>query len=104
MRSGTGSSRSTATASSALRVALRTGILRGTVSPENVEIVQAAFEAWNGGDMDALRELQDPDVISRLLEGWPEPGPLVSREAIMRQFEQQRGCREVHLAWRGPRP
>ena len=60
------------------------------MSQENVEIVQAAFEAWNAGDMDAFRELYDPDVIVRIPEGWPEPGPYVGREAVMRQFEQLR--------------
>jgi predicted lipid-binding transport protein (Tim44 family) len=35
------------------------------MSQENVEIVRASFEAWNAGDMDALRELHDPDVILR---------------------------------------
>src|SRR5207253_288951 len=56
----------------------------------NVEIVQAAFEAWNAGDMDAFRELLHPDVIQRNPEGWPEPGPFVGREAVMRQLEQVR--------------
>ena len=60
------------------------------MSQENVEVVRAAFEAWNAGDMDALRELYDPDVIVRMPEGWPEPGPFVGREAVMRQFEQIR--------------
>jgi ketosteroid isomerase-like protein len=40
--------------------------------------------------MDALRELYDPDAIMRTPEGWPEPGPYVGRDAIMRQFEQVR--------------
>lgn len=31
-----------------------------------------------------------PDVIMRLPEGWPEPGPYVGREAVMRQIEQLR--------------
>ena len=39
------------------------------MSQENVEIVQAAFEAWNAGDMDAFRELYDPDVIVRIAGG-----------------------------------
>ena len=60
------------------------------MSQENVEIVQAAFEAWNAGDMDAIRETIDPDAIVRYAEGWPEPGPFVGREAIMRQFERTR--------------
>src|SRR3954468_9038951 len=60
------------------------------MSQENVEIMRANFEAWNAGDMGALRELYDPDVILRMPEGWPEPGPYVGREAVMRQWEQQR--------------
>jgi ketosteroid isomerase-like protein len=60
------------------------------MSRENVEVVQAAFEAWNAGDMDAWRELCDPDAILRMPEGWPEPGPFVGREAVMRQLEQLR--------------
>jgi ketosteroid isomerase-like protein len=60
------------------------------MSEENVEVVRAAYEAWNRGDMDALRELYAPDVIMRAPEGWPEPGPFVGRDAVMRQFEQLR--------------
>ena len=61
------------------------------MSEENVEIVRAAFEAYNVGDLDALRDLYNPDaMIVRGLEGWPEPGPFVGREAIMRLFEQLR--------------
>ena len=57
---------------------------------ESVEIVRAAFAAWNAGDMDAVREAFDPDAIMRMPEGWPEPGPFVGRDAVMRQVEQQR--------------
>ena len=60
------------------------------MSQENVELARAAFEAWNVGDMDALREMYDPDIIVRVVEDWPEPGPFVGREAVMRQWEQQR--------------
>ncbi len=60
------------------------------MSRENVEIVRANFEAWNAGDMDTLREMYDPDVIVRATEDWPEPGPFVGREAVMRQGEQLR--------------
>ena len=58
------------------------------MSQENVEIVQASYDAWNAGDMDAYRELYDPDAVLRMPEGWPEPGPYYGREAAMRQFEQ----------------
>ena len=60
------------------------------MSQQNVEIVQAVFEAWNAGDMDTVREMYDPDVIVRPRDGWPEPGPFVGREAVMRSFEQLR--------------
>ena len=60
------------------------------MSQENVEIARRGFAAWNAGDMDALRALYDPDVIMRALEGWPEPGPYVGREAVMRWLVQLR--------------
>ena len=60
------------------------------MSQKNVDIVKAAFAAWNAGDMDAFREFYDPDAVLRGAEGWPEPGPFLGREAIMRQWEQQR--------------
>jgi ketosteroid isomerase-like protein len=60
------------------------------MSQKNVEIARAAFEVWNAGDMDALRALYDPDAILRMPDGWPEPGPYFGREAIMRQWQQQR--------------
>jgi len=56
----------------------------------NVEVVEAMRDAWNAGDMDAFRELLAPDVIVRVPEGWPEPGPFVGREAVMRQWERNR--------------
>ena len=52
------------------------------MSEENVEIVRAAGQAWNAGDMDAFRELHDPDVILRPAKDWPEPGPyMVARRS-----------------------
>ena len=60
------------------------------MAQENVEIVRAVFDAWNAGDMDAVRELYDPDVIVRTVEDWPEPGPYVGREAVMHWFGQMR--------------
>ena len=44
------------------------------MSQENVEIVRASFEAWNAGDMDAFRELHDPDAILRMDANWPGAG------------------------------
>jgi ketosteroid isomerase-like protein len=60
------------------------------MSQESVDVVDAMGEAWNGGDMDAFGELLAPDVIVRAPDGWPEPGPFVGREAVMRQWERNR--------------
>jgi ketosteroid isomerase-like protein len=67
-------------------------ILSNAMSQKNVEMLRAAFDEWNAGDMDALRERYDPEVmIVRGLEGWPETGPVVGRDAVMAYFEQLRG-------------
>jgi ketosteroid isomerase-like protein len=60
------------------------------VSKENVKIVRARMAAWNAGDMAAIHESSDPGIVARPPEGWPEPGPFVGREAVIRQFEQLR--------------
>jgi ketosteroid isomerase-like protein len=60
------------------------------MSQENIKVVQAAFEAYNAGRMDALRELYEPDVIMRGLDDWPERGPFVGSDAVIRQWERQR--------------
>jgi ketosteroid isomerase-like protein len=60
------------------------------MSQENVDVVRAAYEAWNAGDMDAWADFLAPDVISRPPEGWPEPGPFVGRVAFVRWCEQLR--------------
>ena len=60
------------------------------MSQENVEVIRAVNEAWNARDMDAFRELLDPEVAMYHVKGWPEPGPTVGREACMRFIEQLR--------------
>ena len=60
------------------------------MSQQNVEVVQALFEAWNACEMDSVRELYDPDVIVLGNERWPEPGPFVGRDAVMHQWQQMR--------------
>ena len=60
------------------------------MSRENVEVFRAAFAAWNAGDMDAFRELCDPDVIVRPPADWPEAGPCMGRAVVMRQWVQMR--------------
>jgi len=60
------------------------------MSQENVEVVRASFEAWNAGDMEALRGLYHEDAVTRGLDNWPEAGPNVGREAVMRQYARMR--------------
>ena len=58
-------------------------------------ILRVFFAAWNAGDMDALRELLDPGVTMHAPSGWPEPGPEVGRDAVMRQFQRLRDARDA---------
>ena len=60
------------------------------MSEENVAVILEALDAWNAGDMDRLSAACDPEAIVRAPPGWPEPGPFIGREAIMRQFQQLR--------------
>jgi ketosteroid isomerase-like protein len=61
------------------------------MSNENVEIVRAAYDAWNRGDMEAVREAYHPDAILCALESWPEAGPpVVGREAVIETFAQMK--------------
>lgn len=55
-----------------------------------MEVFRRLNAAWNSRDLDAVRDLHDPDVILRPIERWPEPGPFVGREAVLRWFEQLR--------------
>jgi ketosteroid isomerase-like protein len=54
------------------------------VSREKVELVKRGIEAWNARDVESSRERLDPDVVMRMAEGFPESGPFVGREAVMR--------------------
>ncbi len=65
------------------------------MSRENVEIVRAAYEAWNAGDTVVLSDLYDPDAIVRPDKNWPEQGPFVGRKACMDWFEQLREAFDV---------
>lgn len=65
------------------------------MSQENLEVVRAAFDAFNRGDMDGFRDRHHPEAIWRVAEGWPEPGPFVGRDAVMRFVEQLRDTWEA---------
>jgi ketosteroid isomerase-like protein len=59
------------------------------MSQENIEVVHAAFSAWNRGDMEAHNALYHPDAVVWQPEGWVE-GPFFGKEAVLRQFKQMR--------------
>jgi ketosteroid isomerase-like protein len=60
----------------------------------NVELVRTYVDTWNAGDMAGVRELYDPEVIMRVAPDWPEPGPFVGRDAVMRQLNEARAAFE----------
>lgn len=60
------------------------------MSHENVEVVRRAYEAYNSGDLVALRDGLHPEIVMHHLEGWPEPGPSVGPDEVMREYEQLR--------------
>ena len=54
------------------------------MSQENVEIVRAAFAAWNAGDMDAVFALYHPEVVYHPRADEPDPSPHIGRDAYER--------------------
>ena len=57
------------------------------MSEQNAEIVRAAYEAFDRGDLDAVSELQDPAVEWRTSEEDPDAAIHSGREAVRRYFE-----------------
>ena len=53
-------------------------------------VVGAFVDAWNAGDMDAVRELHGPRCDPEPAKVWPEPGPYMGREAAMGHYERVR--------------
>jgi ketosteroid isomerase-like protein len=68
------------------------------VSEANVEVIKAGYDAWNAGDMDRFRDMYDPNVVLHMVPGWPEPGPYVGREAVMREMAQLRETWDADVA------
>ena len=57
------------------------------MSRENIEIVRQLFERFDPSDP-AWIEAWHPDSRTTPATGWPEPGPFVGREAVVRQFQR----------------
>ena len=60
------------------------------MSQENVETVLALYAAWNASEMEEVRERLDPRIVVWNPPDFPEPGPFIGPEGVMRQWEQQR--------------
>ena len=54
------------------------------MSQENVEIMRAAFEAWNAGDMEALFAHFHPELVYHPRADEPVPSPHVGRDVYER--------------------
>lgn len=72
------------------KLACRGEILLRRMSRENVEIVRKTFEDWNRGDLDAIAEVWDEEVVFRTAEGWPERafhGKVAARSFLEQYWE-----------------
>jgi ketosteroid isomerase-like protein len=58
----------------------------GLSSSQDVETVRGAHEAWNGGDLEALRAFYTEDVTASAGTLWPAAGEVSGREAVLAQF------------------
>jgi ketosteroid isomerase-like protein len=61
------------------------------MSPANVDIVRASWDAWSRGDMDALFEFYDPEVEWDMTHSYiPDMGVFHGHEGIRDFFRQWR--------------
>ena len=56
------------------------------MSAENVTVVQAGFEAWGRGDVEAMLELIDPGIEWVVRPDLPDAGVYRGHEEILRLF------------------
>ena len=57
---------------------------------QNVEVVLESFRRFDDNNLEAAEELWSPQARVAAPDGWPEPGPVEGRDAVMRQFERLR--------------
>jgi ketosteroid isomerase-like protein len=52
----------------------------------NVDVVRAGHDAWNRGDLDAVREIYAPDVTASAGPLWPAAEEVKGPDAIIQAF------------------
>jgi ketosteroid isomerase-like protein len=58
------------------------------MSQENVEIFLESLRCSDANDVEGFAALLHPEIESTSVEGWPEPGPFVGRDAVIAQFKR----------------
>jgi len=58
------------------------------VSAADVELIRRGYRDWNRGDLEAVAELLDPEVIFSGLTNMPDRGPHHGRTAVRRWLEE----------------
>ncbi|HKH41443.1 MAG TPA: nuclear transport factor 2 family protein [Solirubrobacterales bacterium] len=58
------------------------------MSEENFEVVMETFRRFRPGDLEEWAAMFEPEAVVTPPDGWPEPGPFVGREALIRQWER----------------
>jgi ketosteroid isomerase-like protein len=43
---------------------------------------------YGSGDLEGVAELYAPDAVGYAMEGWPEKGPFLGRDAVVRQYRR----------------
>jgi ketosteroid isomerase-like protein len=58
------------------------------MSQENVEITLESFQRFRPSGLDEWARMLHPDAEITAPNGWPEQGPFIGREAVLRQFKR----------------
>ena len=56
------------------------------MSRENVETIRRGYDAWNRGDLDAVRDMYASDVTAEAGALWPAAGEVSGSDAIIDAF------------------